>query len=60
MSNMVLCERCEKITKSGGKRSETLYEEDNGCKECRKERFKKVDIRDYLITLNSIRKLYGK
>lgn len=57
---MVLCERCEKITKSGGKRSETLYEEDNGCKECRKERFKKVDIRDYLITLNSIRKLYGK
>ncbi len=57
---MVLCERCEKIVKSGGKRNSTLHKEEDGCKQCKQEKFKKVNINDYLITLNSIRKIHGK
>ena len=60
MSNLVLCARCEKIEKSGGKRKDVFYKDGEYCKQCRDERIKKLNISDYLITLNSIRKIHGK
>lgn len=60
MSNLVLCKRCEKIEKAGGKRDNVFYKDGEQCKQCKDERIKKININDYLITLNQIRKIYGK